>query len=206
MFNLDLTRYENKIKFSPDSRSEYDSYLMNVLNTDTKQLLKSACFPISFDGEEIALNTLKDMMIEHYPDLIQEFGHKLDSIEHAASVLLCRLEMEDEDDTYHDAIEMPMLAFRGRSKETNRLLFKMPENVVLFFHKIDGLNDFEKDKAIFKEEENRLKNLYIDDITSKSGVSLKMFKFLTENIQTEDRKEFMLRSFDSISTYLDLCD
>lgn len=205
MFNIDLTRYENSIKFSPDFRNEYDSYLMTVLNTDTKQVLKSACFSISFDGEELALNSLKDMMNEHYPDLISDFGYSLDSVEHSASVLLCRLEMEDSEGTYHDSIEMPMTAFRGRSLQTGRLLFKMPENVIVLFKKIDGSKEFEKDKELFEKEESRLSDLYIDDITSATELSKEKFLFLTKHIRTNDRFEYIMKTSEHIKSYFELC-
>lgn len=204
MFTLDLTKYENVIRFDRNRRAEYDQYIMNAIETDTQEVLASSCFPISFDGEEKAFEALRVMIHNCYPSLIVDYGHNLDSIEHAASTLLNRLEIEGREDEYHETLTMPMSAFRGRSHSTNKLLFKMPENVTVFFHKIDGQEAYDRDLERFTAKEQELKELFISDVLEKSGLSKELFVFVTKTVTTQSRSHYMADVIKAVHEYLEI--
>lgn len=204
MITIDFNEYKNIIRFSPDFRNEYDHYLMNAVCNKTMKVLASDCFPISFDGEDQGLETLEKMMNTHFKDVVDDFGYKLETIEHSASTLLNVFSDEEHDDEYKDSVSLPMTAFRGRSHETGRLLYKMPENVTVFFNKISGYDQYIKEKNAFETENARLQAQYIEDILKLTGVNKELFDFLTKSIDCSDLEEYIFKTLSILNEYLDV--
>lgn len=200
MFTIDFDKYENTCKVA--TRNEYNKYIMTVLERNLNKVFGSAVFNINFDGEDTALNTIKDALMTHYKMIFNEFG-EIKSVELSARCLLNALENEDREDEYHEAICIPLTDFRARKEGGGRLFYDMPKFVDVHFHMIDGEAEYLKDVKRFEEKEVELLEIFEAEIMEKTKLSPKLFKFLTKGLDRRDRTRYMSCVIEDISEYLE---
>lgn len=198
MKNLHLDNYENKVKVA--NRPEYDKYIMTMYEPNLNKVFASIIFTINFEGEDKALNAIKDGLETHYKLIFKDFG-KLGSVEHSASTLLNVLET-DVSDVYYKNKTLDLTSFRGRSAErSNKLFFEMPKFVKINFQLIDGEEDYLSDVEKHENEQKRLFELFDTDAKKYYKMSDKLYQFLVKDISKDDMFKYIDQVINTIDEY-----
>lgn len=202
MLKINCDKFENEIKIK--TKAEYSHYVVNIIKSYSglKQILGSAIMPISFDGQNKALEAITDVLNQHYKTSFSDFGCKnLDFVEHSSTELLCQLETNFNDE-YKNHHIIPLTSFRGRVFDSGKIFFNMPNHVDVHFFLVNGDDLYHSAVELHAQRESELIEEFNQTVIKASGVKQAVFTFLTEHTPKTDRFKYMSMVLDIIEGYI----
>lgn len=203
---LDSKKYINPIKVA--QRAEYDKYIVTILDRETNDVFGSVADTIGFELEEKLTKMLLKFL--NQSNIKKE---KFNYIEHGSCCILYKLEDKHIENQYHDQVVIPLTNFRAKTEDMKSnngfgswIQNELPENIDVVFNKMDGSKAYFEAEKNYKNNEQELKKQFDKDFIEKSGVSEKMFTFLTKSIQFNDRKQYMNLVTSKVNEYLEVAD